>query len=351
MQDLGERLWASDVAETFDVVIIGAGHNGLICAAYLGMAGLKVKVVERRADRRRRRGHRGIPSRLPQFGRRLHRQPAQSQGDPRSRSASPRTEDRRAPRAEFPSDRGRPLSAHRRRPHQGGNRQIQRAGCRAISTPSAASSSEIADVLRDLVLRAAAQSRAGLDGSAACARLCASRRRQPAARGSTCQRQRALLDLFAKSAADYLERWFESDPVKAVFGFDAVVGNYASPFTPGTGLCAAAPRLRRGERQERRLGPRHRRHGRDHAGDGESRARARRRYRDRAPACAKSSSSKRRAAGVVLDDGRSHPRARRRGQRQSAAALPSGSCPTRCAAAGFLATACSAGIAAPAPSA
>src|SRR5215472_4008587 len=35
--------------QDYDVVIIGAGHNGLTCAAYLGMAGLKVKVVERRA--------------------------------------------------------------------------------------------------------------------------------------------------------------------------------------------------------------------------------------------------------------------------------------------------------------
>ena len=34
--------------QTCDVVIIGAGHNGLTCAAYLGMAGLKVKVFERR---------------------------------------------------------------------------------------------------------------------------------------------------------------------------------------------------------------------------------------------------------------------------------------------------------------
>src|SRR4051795_8275544 len=32
----------------FDVVIIGGGHNGLTCAAYLAMAGLKVKVLERR---------------------------------------------------------------------------------------------------------------------------------------------------------------------------------------------------------------------------------------------------------------------------------------------------------------
>src|SRR6201990_3168908 len=31
-----------------DVVIIGAGHNGLTCAAYLAIAGLRVRVVERR---------------------------------------------------------------------------------------------------------------------------------------------------------------------------------------------------------------------------------------------------------------------------------------------------------------
>src|ERR1700688_1396200 len=31
-----------------DVVIIGAGHNGLTCAAFIAMAGLRVRVVERR---------------------------------------------------------------------------------------------------------------------------------------------------------------------------------------------------------------------------------------------------------------------------------------------------------------
>src|SRR5437588_707762 len=35
------------MAET-EIVIIGAGHNGLTCAAYLAMAGLRTKVVERR---------------------------------------------------------------------------------------------------------------------------------------------------------------------------------------------------------------------------------------------------------------------------------------------------------------
>jgi phytoene dehydrogenase-like protein len=31
-----------------DVVIIGAGHNGLVCSAYLAMAGLKVVVLDQR---------------------------------------------------------------------------------------------------------------------------------------------------------------------------------------------------------------------------------------------------------------------------------------------------------------
>ena len=35
-------------AEEFDVVVIGGGHNGLVCAAYLAAAGASVCVVERR---------------------------------------------------------------------------------------------------------------------------------------------------------------------------------------------------------------------------------------------------------------------------------------------------------------
>jgi phytoene dehydrogenase-like protein len=46
--------------------------------------------------------------------------------------------------------------------------------------------------------------------------------------------QELLLDLFGKSAGDMLDAWFESEPLKGLLGFDAVVGAYASPYTPGS---------------------------------------------------------------------------------------------------------------------
>ncbi len=46
--------------------------------------------------------------------------------------------------------------------------------------------------------------------------------------------QRDVLDLFTKSAGDILDRWFECEPLKAAFGFDAVVGNFQSPYATGS---------------------------------------------------------------------------------------------------------------------
>ncbi|MFM8777286.1 MAG: FAD-dependent oxidoreductase, partial [Actinomycetota bacterium] len=40
----------STSASHFDSIIIGGGHNGLVCAAYLAKAGQKVLVVEARAE-------------------------------------------------------------------------------------------------------------------------------------------------------------------------------------------------------------------------------------------------------------------------------------------------------------
>jgi phytoene dehydrogenase-like protein len=48
------------------------------------------------------------------------------------------------------------------------------------------------------------------------------------------EQQRHLGDFFTKSAADVLQRYFSHELVQALFGFDAVVGHYASPYAPGS---------------------------------------------------------------------------------------------------------------------
>ncbi|MBD0341114.1 MAG: FAD-dependent oxidoreductase, partial [Microcoleus sp. Co-bin12] len=35
--------------QTYDVIIIGAGHNGLVCASYLLKAGYTVLLLEKRS--------------------------------------------------------------------------------------------------------------------------------------------------------------------------------------------------------------------------------------------------------------------------------------------------------------
>ena len=47
-------------------------------------------------------------------------------------------------------------------------------------------------------------------------------------------KQHYIVKLFTLSARELLDQWFESEPIKAAFGFDGIVGNYASPDTPGS---------------------------------------------------------------------------------------------------------------------
>ncbi|HUA88299.1 MAG TPA: NAD(P)/FAD-dependent oxidoreductase, partial [Steroidobacteraceae bacterium] len=91
----------------------------------------------------------------------------------------------------------------------------------------------IADVLRDLVLTTPPNALSG-SWREAVPELLRAAKVGGRVRQLDMNRRRELLALFSMSAGDYLDNWFESDPIKAVYGFDGIVGNYASPYSPGS---------------------------------------------------------------------------------------------------------------------
>lgn len=215
-----------------DVIVIGAGHNGLVCAAYLGMAGLTVKVVERRSVV----GGAAVTEEFHPGFRNSTAAYTVSLLNPRVirdldlHGHGLRIVERRALNF-LPTPDGRYLLAGE------GRTKAAIAGFSARDAlrydAYSAEIEAVADVLRALVLQAPPNLVEGW-GPGSLTELAKTAALGNRLRGLTLPQSRALLDLFTKSAADYLDGWFESEPVKALFGFDAVVGNYASPFTPGT---------------------------------------------------------------------------------------------------------------------
>jgi phytoene dehydrogenase-like protein len=218
--------------QTYDVVIIGAGHNGLTCAAYLGMAGLKVKVVERRPVV----GGAAVTEEFcPGFRNSVAAYTVSLLNpkvihDLRLHEHGLKIVERRAQNF-LPAPDGRYLLAA-----DGETARQVAKFSQADAARFGAFNREVdacADVLRALVLQAPPNLTSGLNLQSFGELLKAGALGRRLRRLPT-ERLRAVYDLFTKSAADYLDRWFEGDLVKALFGFDAVVGNYASPYTPGT---------------------------------------------------------------------------------------------------------------------
>ena len=91
----------------------------------------------------------------------------------------------------------------------------------------------IADVLRQFVLRAPPNIVEGF-GIGAIREAFNAMGTAGILRKLSLEQQRNLLDLFTRSAGEMLDERFENDLVKALFGFDAIVGNYASPYAAGS---------------------------------------------------------------------------------------------------------------------
>src|SRR6202046_992231 len=221
----------TNMTET-DVVIIGAGHNGLTCAAYLAMAGLRVKVVERRkvvgGAAVTEEFHPGFRNSVAAYTVSLLNPRIIS--DFRLGDHGLRIVERRAQNF-LPAPDGSYLLTGEGRTH---------ASVAKLS-PSDAGRIDgftrelevIADVLREFVLRAPPNVTQGFSLGTVSEAFNALGTANILRRLSL-EQQRSLLDLFTRSAGEMLDEVFESDLVKALFGFDAIVGNYASPYAAGS---------------------------------------------------------------------------------------------------------------------
>ncbi len=217
-----------------DVVIIGAGHNGLTCACYLASAGLKVRVVERRSvvggAAVTEEFHPGFRNSTASYTvSLLHPQVIRDLNLARH---GLRIVER--PFSNFvPLPDGRSLKF-------GGDLAATQAEVAKFSTRDAerlpayyARLDRLADQLKQWVLRTPPNLGGpfvveGWRDVVAGARLLLQMGRLPR------EGQRDLIDVFTKSAGDWLDSWFESEPLKAVLGWDSVVGNYASPYAAGS---------------------------------------------------------------------------------------------------------------------
>jgi phytoene dehydrogenase-like protein len=217
------------MTKAYDALIIGAGHNGLVCAFYLAKAGLKVRIVEARdvvgGAAVTEEFHPGFRNSVASY--------TVSLLQPKV-IADMKLADHGYRVIERPISNFLPQADGGYLKLGGGLERTQKEFARfsvhdAARLPAYYDMLEgVADVLRDLALKSPPNVGDGFKTL-----LDAARQGRGLTRLSLSQ-QRDVLELFTKSARTFLDSWFESEAVKAAFGFDAVVGNYASPDTPGS---------------------------------------------------------------------------------------------------------------------
>lgn len=219
-------------ASDIDVLIIGAGHNGLTCAAYLGMAGLRVKVVERRhvvgGAAVTQEFHPGFRNSVAAYTVSLLN--PKIIADLELRKHGLQIVERKAQNF-LPAPDGSYLLTGEGRTRASleklSPRDAERLDAFTLELE------RIADVLRQFVLRAPPNlvQGFGLNGISEAINALGTAN---VLRALSMDQQRLLLDLFTASAGEMLDDIFESDLIKALFGFDAIVGNYASPYAAGS---------------------------------------------------------------------------------------------------------------------
>jgi phytoene dehydrogenase-like protein len=213
----------------YDVIVVGGGHNGLVCAAYLGRAGLDVIVLERRemvggaaVTEALWPGYRVSTAsyvvsllapkvvsdlELERFGYRVY--PL----DP-------------AFFAPFPDGRGLLMWDEPQRAAQEIAEFSRRDAAAWLDYSSALT--ELAALVRPLLLRVPPSLRLGsfadLKEALSLGGYVGRRRRKLA----------RVVDLMTMSVADFLDEYFESPSVKGAIGFGGTIGAWGGPMSPGS---------------------------------------------------------------------------------------------------------------------
>jgi phytoene dehydrogenase-like protein len=215
--------------EPRDAVVIGGGHNGLVCAWYLARAGLQVTVCEARpvvgGAAVTEEFHPGFRNSVASY--------TVSLLNPRV-IADMGLHGHGLRVVERPISNFLPIDGTGYLKLGGGLQRTQaefvKFSKRDAKTLPAyyAMLDEIGDVLRSLAQQTPPNLGDGLPS------LIRALRQAGRLASLSLGRKGDLLDLFIESARSFLDGWFESEPIKAAFGFDAVVGNYASPDSLGS---------------------------------------------------------------------------------------------------------------------
>lgn len=216
----------------YDALILGGGHNGLVCACYLAKAGWKVRVLEQRAVL----GGAAVTEEFAPGFRNSTASYTVSLLNPKIIRELRLAEAHGLKIVERPYSNFLPLGeAPGECIRLGGGLAATQAEVARYSRRDAerlpdyyALLERVAGVLRAMLLQTPPNVGGGV------AELFSAWKTARVFKDLPLSTQREVLDLFALSAGDLLDRWFECSALKACFGFDSIVGNFASPYAPGS---------------------------------------------------------------------------------------------------------------------
>ena len=216
-----------------DVIVIGGGHNGLVAAAYLAAAGLKVTVLERRGQvggaAVTEEFHPGFRNSVAAYTVSLLNAKIICDLD----LAGHDLKIVERPLSNFlPLPDGRYLKVAPGRTRAEVGKFSARDAERLVAYE--ARLERVADILRALALKTPPNVATGQGLIANLGALLETARITNRLRSLGLEGQRDCVEIFTRSAGDFLDQWFESDPIKAILGFDGIVGTYASPYAAGT---------------------------------------------------------------------------------------------------------------------